>query len=217
MVPSKPVKQHKVTPREAAVLLAQRDPVVNELMKQSGIPSFSRTTGSHFAALVLAITNQQLAEAAVRAIHGRLVAALGGDVTPVRIMAMSTSKMRTVGLSGNKILSLRDLSTKVLDGRLDLNPRHLARMSDEEITASLTTVRGIGKWSADMFMMFRLGRLDIWPTDDLGVRRGYAKAWGIQMPSPKQLNVLGEPYRPYRTILAWYCWRANIPEQATLP
>ena len=90
-----------------------------------------------------------------------------------------------------------------------LDPRRLARESDEEIVARLTTVRGIGKWSAEIFLMFQLRRLDVWPTGDLGVRKGYGLAWGIPMPTPKQLDALGEPYHPYRTVVAWYCWRAT--------
>src|SRR5271156_5889447 len=114
MVQTKTVNPRRVTPGEAALVLAKRDPVIAKLLKKNGIPAFSRTTRSNFAALVLAITNQQLAEAAVHAIHGRLVSALGGDVTPENIMAMSTAEMRAVGLSGNKILSMKDLSTRVL-------------------------------------------------------------------------------------------------------
>jgi DNA-3-methyladenine glycosylase II len=111
-------------------------------------------------------------------------------------------------LSGNKVLSLQDLATKVLDGTVVLEPRGLAREGDDEVVARLTTVRGIGKWSAEMFLMFQLRRLDVWPTGDLGVRKGFAVAWGIPTPTPKALDVLGEPYHPYRSIVAWYCWRA---------
>jgi DNA-3-methyladenine glycosylase II len=111
-------------------------------------------------------------------------------------------------MSGNKTVSLQDLSAKVLDGTVVLEPRRLARLSDDEIVARLSAVRGIGKWSAEVFLMFQLRRLDIWPTGDLAVRRGYAAAWQIPEPTPKVLDALGEPYRPYRSILAWYCWRA---------
>jgi DNA-3-methyladenine glycosylase II len=96
----------------------------------------------------------------------------------------------------------------VLDGTVTLEPRRLARESDEDVVARLTTVRGIGKWSAEIFLMFQLRRLDVWPTGDLGVRKGFALAWGIPTPAPKVLDALGEPYHPYRSIVAWYCWRA---------
>lgn len=104
--------------------------------------------------------------------------------------------------------SLRDLATKVLDGTVALSGRKLSRQSDEEITARLSSVRGIGPWTAQMFLMFQLRRLDVWPTGDLGVRRGYGLAWGVPMPTARQLQPLGDAYRPYRSVLAWYCWRA---------
>jgi DNA-3-methyladenine glycosylase II len=96
----------------------------------------------------------------------------------------------------------------VLDGTVILSPRGLARQSDEEIIARLSTVRGIGTWTAEVFLLFQLRRLDIWPTGDLGVRRGYGLAWGISTPTAKQLEPLGERFRPYRSVAAWYCWRA---------
>ena len=89
-----------------------------------------------------------------------------------------------------------------------LAPRRLSRQSDEEIIASLSTVRGIGPWTAQMFLIFRLRRLDVWPVGDLGVRHGYGLAWKVPMPTARELEPLGDPYRPYRTVIAWYCWRA---------
>ena len=124
------------------------------------------------------------------------------------MLTLTPGTLRSAGLSARKALSLQDLSAKVLDGTVMLDPRGLARESNEEIVARLTTVQGIGKWSAEIFLIFQLRRLDVWPTGDLAVRRGYALAWGIPTPTPKQLDLLGEPYRPYRTVLAWYSWRA---------
>ena len=98
---------------------------------------------------------------------------------------------------------------RVIDGTVVLDPGRLARQNDAEVTDRLTTVRGIGKWSADMFLLHQLRRLDVWPTGDLAVRRGFALAWGVALPTSKPLDALGEPYRPYRSIVAWYCWRAN--------
>jgi DNA-3-methyladenine glycosylase II len=169
---------------------------------------FPKPTATHFATLVRSITYQQLAGAAARAIHGRLVLALDGDVTPERVLATPTELLRGAGLSAAKAASLQDLATKVLDGTVVLDPRRLAREIDEEIVARLSTVRGIGKWSAEIFLMFQLRRMDVWPTGDLGVRRGFGLAWDIPTPTPKQLDLLGEPYRPYRSVVAWYCWRA---------
>jgi DNA-3-methyladenine glycosylase II len=199
----------KVSPREAARLLAARDPVMARLVEGAGLPRFPRPTESHFAALVRSITHQQLAGAAAKAIHGRVVALLGGEVTPERLLAVSTEELRAAGLSYNKILSVQDLATKVLDDTVVLNSRGLSRESDEEVVARLSTVRGIGKWSAEIFLMFQLRRLDVWPTGDLGVRKGFGLAWNMPMPKPKELEVLGEPYHPYRSIVAWYCWRAT--------
>jgi DNA-3-methyladenine glycosylase II len=198
----------RVTPAQAARVLASRDPVMAGLVEAAGPPRLRPPAESPFAALVRAIVYQQLAGAAAAAIHRRLIAALGDQVEPERMLELSDAEFRAAGLSAAKVLSLRDLSAKALDGTLVLSPRGLARLSDAEITARLTTVRGIGPWSADMFLLFQLRRLDVWPTLDLGIRRGYSLAWGVAMPSARELEPLGEPYRPYRSIVAWYCWRA---------
>jgi DNA-3-methyladenine glycosylase II len=198
----------KVTPREAARQLAERDPVLARLVAEAGLPSFPVPTETHFATLVRAITYQQLATPAARAIHGRLITALGSEIVPERLLALSDEALRGAVLSANKTASLRDLATKVLDGTVVLESRKLARESDAEVAERLSSVRGIGRWTAEMFLMFQLRRLDIWPTGDLGVRRGYGLAWGVPMPSARELEPLGEPYRPYRSVVAWYCWRA---------
>jgi DNA-3-methyladenine glycosylase II len=203
-----PARPARAGIRKAAQILAGRDPVLARLAGEVGLPSLPRPSESHFATLVRSIVYQQLAGAAARAIHGRLILALGGEVTPEQMLTLTPEALRSAGLSARKAASLRDLSAKVLDGTVMLDPRGLARESNEEIIARLTTVQGIGKWSAEIFLIFQLRRLDVWPTGDLAVRRGYALAWGIPMPTPKQLDLLGEPYRPYRTVLAWYCWRA---------
>jgi DNA-3-methyladenine glycosylase II len=203
-----PGRPAKVGIRKAAQILAGRDPVLARLVDEVGLPSLPRPTESHFATLVRSIVYQQLAGAAARAIHGRLILALDGEVTPERMLTLTPGTLRSVGLSARKAVSLQDLSAKVLDGTVMLNPRGLARESNDDIIARLTTVQGIGKWSAEIFLIFQLRRLDVWPTGDLAVRRGYALAWGIPTPTPKQLDLLGEPYRPYRTVLAWYSWRA---------
>src|SRR5690349_22754017 len=168
----------------------------------------SRPRLSPFAALVQAIVYQQLAGAAARAIHGRLIDASGGEVTPDALLALSDETLRGVGLSASMVLSLRDLAAKVLDGTVVVSPRRLARQPDEVVTRRLTTVRGIGPWSADMFLMFQLRRLDVWPVGDFGVRNGYGLAWKIPMPTARELAPLGDRFRPYRTVVAWYCWRA---------
>jgi DNA-3-methyladenine glycosylase II len=204
--PARP--SHKMSPRAAARELAERDPVLARLVSEAGPASLPVPTETHFATLVRAITYQQLAGNAARAIHGRLTAALDSEVLPERLLALPDEALRGAGLSRAKIASLRDLSAKVLDGTVVLEPRKLARQSDAEIVARLTSVRGIGQWTAEIFLMFQLRRLDVWPTGDLGVRRGYGLAWNIPTPTAKELDLLGEVYRPYRTIVAWYCWRA---------
>jgi DNA-3-methyladenine glycosylase II len=203
-VPTRPARSYPA----AAAILSERDPVMRRLVAEAGPARVRPPTESHFAALVRSVLYQQLAGAAAAAIHGRLIAALGGEVTPERLLALPDGTLRSVGLSGNKAVSLQDLATKVLDGTVVLDPRKLRAESDAEVFARLSTVRGIGKWTAEMFLMFQLRRLDVWPTGDLGVRKGFGLAWGIPTPTAKELDPLGDPYRPYRSVVAWYCWRA---------
>jgi DNA-3-methyladenine glycosylase II len=213
-VASQPAADRRTTERRArsyagaAAILAERDPVMRRLIADAGPARLGPADGSHFEALVRAITYQQLAGRAAEAIHGRLVAALDGRVEPVVLLSLPDEALRSAGLSGAKAASLRDLAAKVLDGTVVLDPEGLRKESDDEVVARLTTVRGIGKWSAEMFLMFQLRRLDVWPTGDLGVRKGFGLAWGIPTPAAKQLDPLGDPFRPYRSVVAWYCWRA---------
>jgi DNA-3-methyladenine glycosylase II len=152
---------------------------------EAGLPRFPKPTETHFATLVRSVVYQQLAGAAAQAIHRRLVDALRGEVVPERLLATPTETLRAAGLSANKVLSLQDLATKVLDGTVVLNPRRRARATGQDVVARLTTVRCIGAWSAEIFLMFQLRRLDVWPTGDLGVRKGYGLAWRIPTSTPK--------------------------------
>ncbi|HMC39155.1 MAG TPA: DNA-3-methyladenine glycosylase 2 family protein [Acidimicrobiales bacterium] len=192
----------------AADVLAERDPVMARLVAAAGPMKLRKPMDTHFAALVRSIVYQQLAGKAAAAIHGRLLATVEGDVRPEALLALTEEQMRAAGLSGNKAASLRDLAARVVDGTVVLDPNGLRREPDEEVIARLTTVRGIGEWTAHMFLLFQLRRLDVWPTGDLGVRKGYGLAWAVPMPAPKELAALGEPLRPYRSVAAWYCWRA---------
>jgi DNA-3-methyladenine glycosylase II len=192
----------------AAAILAEQDPVIRRLVAEAGPPQLSAPTETHFETLVRGIVYQQLAGPAARAIHGRLIAALDGEVTPERLLTLPDETLRSAGLSARKVASLRDLAAKVLDGTVVLDPAGLRRQSDAEVIERLSAVLGIGKWTAEMFLMFQLRRLDVWPTGDLGVRKGFGLAWDIPTPTPKQLEPLGDPYRPYRSVVAWYCWRA---------
>ncbi|HUC14829.1 MAG TPA: hypothetical protein VMS00_10290 [Acidimicrobiales bacterium] len=192
----------------AAAVLAARDPVMASLVAVAGPMRLRKQKDTHFATLVQSIVYQQLAGRAAAAIHGRLITALDERVEPEAVLSLADEKMRAAGLSANKTASLRDLSAKVLDGTVVLDPHRLAREPDDEVVSQLTAVRGIGEWTAQMFLLFQLRRIDVWPAGDLGVRKGYGLAWGVPMPAPKQLSVLGEPFRPYRSVAAWYCWRA---------
>jgi DNA-3-methyladenine glycosylase II len=203
-IPIRPARSYKAT----AEILSERDPVLRRLVAEAGPPQLNPPTETHFEALVRAILYQQLAGAAARAIHGRLIAALGGEVTPERFLSLSSQTLRAVGLSANKAASMRDLATKVLDGSVVLDPAGLRGQSDDEVVVRLSEVRGIGTWTAQMFLIFQLRRLDVWPTGDLGVRKGFGLAWEMPTPTPKQLETLGDLYRPYRSVVAWYCWRA---------
>jgi DNA-3-methyladenine glycosylase II len=187
---------------------ASRDPVVANLVELAGpLTHRPRDPDGHFGMLVRAIVFQQLAGSAARAIHQRVRATVQGELTPIALTAVPDHTLRAAGLSANKLASLRDLSAKVLDGTVELD--RLSRRTDDEIIARLTTVRGIGRWTAEMFLMFELRRLDVWPVDDLGVRQGYGLAWGVDPPPvARDLGPLGEPFRPYRSIVARYCWEA---------
>jgi 3-methyladenine DNA glycosylase/8-oxoguanine DNA glycosylase len=160
-----------------------------------------------FESLAETIVYQQLAGRAAATIHGRFVAALGGTVTPESVLAAPDEVLAASGLSRSKAASIKDLADQVASGRIALD--RMGRLPDAEVVDHLTQVRGIGPWTAQMFLLGTLGRLDVWPTGDYGVRAGFGKAWGLPaLPSPKELDELGEPFRPYRSLLAWYCWRA---------
>jgi len=166
-----------------------------------------RPRRTHFAELARAICYQQLAGSAARAIHGRFEALFDGTPTPEAVLAAPDDALRAAGLSAAKIASIRDLAQHVVAGTVALD--RIARRPDDRVVAELTQVRGIGRWTAEMFLMFQLGRLDVWPVDDFGVRKGYARVYGLaELPTARALDPLGEPLRPYRSVAAWYCWRA---------
>lgn len=162
----------------------------------------------YFAALVRAITFQQLAGRAAAAIHGRFLANFADGLTPDAVLALPEVAFRSAGLSAAKTASIRDLAAKAVDGTVPL--KGLEAYTDDEIVARLSAVRGIGRWTAEMFLIFQLRRPDVWPIEDFGVRKGYTIAHGLTTPpTPRELAALGELYRPHRTTAAWYCWRAN--------
>ena len=163
---------------------------------------------SHFEALVESVISQQLAVKAAETIHARVVKIAGGKISPKKILAISQSQMREAGVSGAKFKTIQGLADATQSKRIKVDELHEID-SDEEIFSQLTSLWGIGPWTVDMFMMFQLGRLDIWPTGDLGVRRGFEKIFKLsQEITPKELDRKGEKFKPYRSVVAWYCWRA---------
>lgn len=199
-----------IRPATAAVLLADADPVIAALVEAHGRCRFGRRPAAHerFATLAKSICSQQIAGAAARSIWARVQAAVGEPFTAERVLALPDEVLRGAGLSRSKVASLRDLAEHVSTGKVDL--RRIARLDDEAVIAALIPVRGIGRWTAEMFCIFGLHRLDIWPVTDLGVRHGYAVAHGLPtLPSPAELQVMGERFAPYRSVAAWYCWRAS--------
>ncbi len=194
---------------EGARALAKRDRVMARMLKTYGVPELrrGRPRRPHFAELARMICYQQLAGRAAAAIHGRFEALFVGPPTPEAALALPVDTLRAAGLSGAKTASIRDLAEKVEAGLVQLD--RVARLPDEEVVRELVLVRGIGEWTAHMFLMFQLGRLDVWPTLDFGVRAGFTSLYGFEDPlTPKQLAVEGERFRPYRSLVAWYCWRA---------
>lgn len=184
------------------------------LIKRSGPMTLRGPHEDHFAALVRSIMYQQLAGAAATAIHGRFLKLFADGLSPAAVLALPEGAMRSAGLSGAKEAAVTDLARKVVDGTVpfgDIDSR-----SDDELIARLVQVRGIGPWTAEMFLMFQLERLDVWPVDDYGVRKGWTLAHRKRnLILPRALKAEGEKFRPYRTIAAWYCWRAV--ENVTLP
>jgi DNA-3-methyladenine glycosylase II len=151
---------------------------------------------------------QQVSTAAAKTITGRLVIKCEGSITPERVGALSTKQLQSVGLTGAKVRTLSELTVAALSG--EINFRRFANMSDEEIIQELVPLFGIGRWTVEMFLIFHLGRLDVWPVDDLAVRRGWDNLHGnSEAIKPKELQRLGEQFVGMRSVVAWYCWRAS--------
>jgi DNA-3-methyladenine glycosylase II len=170
-----------------------------------------------FDALAESIAYQQLTGKAAATIFGRVRALYPKRkwLDPKQLLATPDETLRAAGLSRAKTAALKDLAAKTIDGTVP-SGRALLRMTDDEIITRLTTVRGIGRWTVEMLLLFDLGRPDVWPVDDYGVRKGFAKTFRRrELPTPKQLMKLGEKWRPYRSVAAWYFWRAlDAPEKA---
>ena len=201
----------KVSPPYAADAIAHLkrvDPVLGAVIDRVGDYAINRRP-DRFHSLVQAIIFQQLAGRAAQTIFDRFVAAVGGGrfPTPDRLLAASDETMRSAGLSRGKMAYIRDLATHVNNRTLSFH-RH-AQMTDDEVIADLTRVRGIGRWTAEMFLMFNLHRPDVLPVDDLGVRNAVARLYGMSAPPPpKELRVFGQRWSPYRTVASWYLWQS---------
>jgi DNA-3-methyladenine glycosylase II len=188
------------------VRLLRADAAFGTVVAQSG-PITMRSRGSPFEALVRMIVFQQLAGRAAGTIHARLVEAVGGAVRPETVLAGDVDIFRAAGLSRAKLRAVRDLASRVIDGTVPLDD--LSERTDGEIAERLTRVRGIGRWTAQMFLMFQLRRPDVWPAGDLGVRKGWSRVHSLaEPPHSAELEALGDPYRPWRSAVAWYCYRA---------
>ena len=197
---------------KARRLLMRRDPVMRELMRRYGACGLADSQHADpYKALVHSIMSQQLSSKAAATIARRFVDLFGGTFpTPAQVLAMPAERLRSAGLSGMKVSFIRDLAQRVQDGTLHLDA--LDTMTDEEVIAELTKVKGIGRWTAEMFLMFRLHRPDVLPVGDLGIVNAMKKAYGLRKPpTPARMMKIGESWRPYRSVACWYLWRSLDP------
>ena len=194
----------------ASQALAEADPRLGDVIARVGPPTIAPRPDETVAALLRSIVYQQLSGKAAATIHGRVLDAFGADGVPdaAALAAATDEALRACGLSRAKSAAVRDLTARHVAGRLP--PRaNLIAMSDDEVVDALTAVRGVGPWTAQMILLFNLGRPDVWPTTDLGVQEGYRLVAGLaERPTPRALAEAGEPYRPWRSVAAWYLWRA---------
>lgn len=196
--------------RQAVAHLRKADPGMAGIIAEVGRCTFAPLAeGNHFDALVRAIVYQQLAGKAAAAIHAKFRALYGGrDPLPAEVADTPDADLRSAGLSRQKLGYIKDLADHVDTGALPLDD--LDELADDDVLASLVAVKGIGRWSAQMFLMFRLGRADVFPELDLGVQKAVQRLEGLaDLPKPREVARIGERWRPYRTIAAWYLWRSN--------
>ena len=180
---------------------------MGKLIKRVGPLDVQDPHEDSFAALVRSIMYQQLAGAAATAIHNRFLGLFPKGLSPRAVLALKDGAMRSVGVSGPKQAAITDLATKVADGTVPLEDA--GSLTDDALVARLVQVRGIGRWTAEMFLMFQLRRLDVWPVDDYGIRKGWAMTHRLkEPPAPRALQAEGEIFKPYRSVAAWYLWRA---------
>lgn len=196
--------------RAACAFLAGADPVLGDLMARAGAYApRSVAAPDAFHALVRAIVYQQLSGRAAGTIHGRVLEALGGGAAPgpAAIDAADDALLRGAGLSASKTRCLKELARATLNGSLPAEAE-LPDLDDATLIERYSSIRGIGRWTVEMLLLFHLGRPDVMPSDDLGVRKGYAATYRVAIPSPGQLERLTQAWRPYRSVGSWYLWRA---------
>ncbi|MBI4663562.1 MAG: DNA-3-methyladenine glycosylase 2 family protein [Verrucomicrobia bacterium] len=197
--------------------LRAADPIMSELIERVG-PFRLRVQRNRFQSLVRSIIAQQISGHAARSIHRRLQRHLAPRrVTPENLARLTPVQMRSAGLSPQKAAYLRDLSQKILDGQVQLTK--LARRPDEEVITELVRVKGIGLWTAQMFLIFCLGRLNVFPHQDLGVRAALRNLYGLaELPDRETSHEIAQPWRPFATLGSWYCWRSlELREKPTEP
>ncbi|MDQ3700714.1 MAG: DNA-3-methyladenine glycosylase [Chloroflexota bacterium] len=190
--------------------LRAADPIMARIIDLVG-PFNLRSQPSHFYALLSSIVSQQISTKAAATILGRVVALFpsAADLTPLAVLALGPEPLRIAGLSGMKARYVLDLSERVSDGRLDLS--RLETLEDEAVIAELLPVKGIGRWTAEMFLIFSLGRLDVLPVDDLGLRLAVQRHYSFpELPQAAQIRTLATPWAPYRTVATWYLWRSLV-------
>jgi DNA-3-methyladenine glycosylase II len=196
--------------RAAAEHIVAVDPAFAPIVESSPLCFLARPgnqPATHFAALVRSVIAQQLSTKVADTLTDRLTTALEGDVSPAKVLALDEELMRGAGLSGAKTRTIKGLAAALHSGDLDIEAA-LASPDEHRLRSELTALWGIGRWTAEMFEMFTLHRLDVWPVGDLAMRRGWARLHGLSDdPGAKHLDPLGEPLRPYRSVAAWYCWR----------
>jgi DNA-3-methyladenine glycosylase II len=194
--------------RKARRHLSRCDSVLKSLIKKVGDCTL-QPGGECFAVLVRSIVAQMISTAVARTIAARIETAVGSaGITPESLLALGEKRLREQGLSGAKVQAILDLATRAKEGTLPL--LDLTNMEDEKIIEHLTAVRGIGVWTAEMFLIFCLGRADVLPVGDLGLRAGVQEQYGLEeLPGKAELRKLAEPWRPYRSIATWYMWRSR--------
>ncbi len=189
-----------------AITSLKQDPKLTGIIERVGNYQIKKRN-NHFATLVESIISQQLASGAAEAILRRFKKLYPSFPKPIQILETKDSKLRSVGLSRMKVEYLKDLAKKIEDG--DLQIKSLSKMPDDQIIEDLTQVKGIGVWTAQMFLIFSFGRLDVLPTGDLGLRKGVQMAFSLpELPTPKQVEEIGNRWRPYRSIATWYLWKS---------